>query len=388
MTGGSGAEFAVRAAPDEIDVASGVPVGAQPVALPQVVVSPVAALEQACLAAVRRTPCAVSFSGGRDSSLVLATAVRVARREGLPDPVPVTLVLPDAPASGETEWQEVVVRRLRLAEWVRLTLPLEELELLGPRSARVLRDAGLLYPHNAYFLEPVAAVVPGGSLLTGVDGDGLMGGFRRAPAYRRAVASTAPRSLVRARARRLACPVGWLDPTARAAWAARAARADATRPQRWDRWLQWYAGSRYLRLGTSAFAAVGGLHQTVVHHPLLDRSVLGALAAAGGPRGLGGRRQLMGLLASGDLPAELLARTSKATFDEALWGPATRAWLADEPSWGVPCVERESLREEWRRDVPDARSCLALQAAWLSSSRITASRAKDRPADPRAAPTT
>ena len=41
------------------------------------------ALEAAVLPALQRPPCLVSFSGGRDSSAVLAVAADVARRHGL-----------------------------------------------------------------------------------------------------------------------------------------------------------------------------------------------------------------------------------------------------------------------------------------------------------------
>ncbi|HVE97921.1 MAG TPA: asparagine synthase-related protein [Mycobacteriales bacterium] len=385
---GKGTPAVSATALDELDIASSLPVGVTPVGLTPETGSPVRALEQACLTAVRRAPCAVSFSGGRDSSLVLATAVRVARREGLPDPVPVTLVVPEAPASAEAEWQELVVRSLRLTEWVRLVLPIEELELLGPRGTRVLLDAGLLYPPNAYLHEPIAEAVPGGSLLTGMDGDGLMDGFRRATAPRRAILAVTPKAVVRHRARRLARPTAWLEPTARERWVAGAAAADSVRPRRWDRWLGWYAGQRYLPLAISALDAVGRMHGAVVRHPLLDRPLLAALAAAGRRRGLGGRRDLLALLADGDLPPALLARKSKAQFDEVIWGPATRAWVAQDAEWSVPMVDAERLREEWRRDVPDARSCLPLQAAWLSSRLSTASRANDTPTAPRVAPTT
>src|SRR5215212_1324990 len=53
--------------------------------------TPLEALEEAVLPALTQPPCLVSFSGGRDSSSVLAAATRAARREGLPAPVPVTL---------------------------------------------------------------------------------------------------------------------------------------------------------------------------------------------------------------------------------------------------------------------------------------------------------
>jgi asparagine synthase (glutamine-hydrolysing) len=48
------------------------------------------ALEQVVRNALQRPPCGVAFSGGRDSSLVLAVATHVARRDGLPDPLPIT----------------------------------------------------------------------------------------------------------------------------------------------------------------------------------------------------------------------------------------------------------------------------------------------------------
>ena len=67
--------------------------------------TPRVALEAAVLGALRRPPCGVAFSGGRDSSLVLAVATHVARREGLPDPIPVTRRFPDKPEAEESEWR-------------------------------------------------------------------------------------------------------------------------------------------------------------------------------------------------------------------------------------------------------------------------------------------
>ena len=45
-------------------------------------------LERILLGALQRAPCVVAFSGGRDSSALLAEATRVARVHGLEDPVP------------------------------------------------------------------------------------------------------------------------------------------------------------------------------------------------------------------------------------------------------------------------------------------------------------
>ena len=43
---------------------------------------PLAALERALIGALRRAPCVVSFSGGRDSSALLAVATRVTSTSG------------------------------------------------------------------------------------------------------------------------------------------------------------------------------------------------------------------------------------------------------------------------------------------------------------------
>src|ERR1700749_707865 len=57
------------------------------------------ALESVIRPALERSPCLVSFSGGRDSSAVLAAAAALARREGLPLPIPATIVFPAAAAT-------------------------------------------------------------------------------------------------------------------------------------------------------------------------------------------------------------------------------------------------------------------------------------------------
>ena len=135
-------------------------------------VTPLEALERAILPALQRPPCMVDFSGGRDSSAVLAVATRVARREGLPLPIPATNLFPTLPDSQESEWQELVIRHLGLEDWQRRTFD-GEFDLLGPLAKSVMSRHGLLAPATSYNLMPALADAAGGTSLTGVDGDGL-----------------------------------------------------------------------------------------------------------------------------------------------------------------------------------------------------------------------
>jgi hypothetical protein len=73
---------------------------------------------------------------------VLALAVRVARREGLTLPIPVTSRFREGPKTDETSWHELVVRGLELGEWE--ILEPENLDLTGAVSAPILRDHGVL----------------------------------------------------------------------------------------------------------------------------------------------------------------------------------------------------------------------------------------------------
>ncbi|HKP88682.1 MAG TPA: asparagine synthase-related protein, partial [Thermoleophilaceae bacterium] len=133
-----------------------------------------AALEDAMLPALRRSPCLVSFSGGRDSSAILAVATEVARRHGLPDPVPAIMRFPGAPGTDETAWQELVMGHLGIGAPELIELR-HELDALGPVATAVVRDAGVTWPANAYMHVPILERGRGGALLTGAGGDELLG---------------------------------------------------------------------------------------------------------------------------------------------------------------------------------------------------------------------
>ena len=118
-----------------LELASGMVRGTDPDVGPLPTVDPGltarAAFQDVMRRALSRPPCVVSFSGGRDSSAVLALAAHVARQDGLPLPIPVSQRFPESADPNEDEWQELVVRHLGLPDWVRSSFT-DELDSIGP----------------------------------------------------------------------------------------------------------------------------------------------------------------------------------------------------------------------------------------------------------------
>jgi asparagine synthetase B (glutamine-hydrolysing) len=346
------------------------------------------ALERVVRRSLEHPPCGVAFSGGRDSSTVLAVATHVARREGLPEPLPITRVFPDAPGTDESQWQEAVVRHLGLREWLRVRLH-DELDLVGPLATPRLLEHGVIWPPTLQgdipLLEPLQN---GGSLLDGEGGDEVFGvEAHRIAAVRGPLRS--PRSL---RWRRLRPALGALAPSAvRVRHAARQYRAGPQLPwlrpatrEELVRALAALEGERPLSFAASVqrvptrrtqavlahnrriFARRGGVEFT---SPLLDPDVVRALAHDGGTLGRGDRTAVLRRLVPDLLPDALLARTSKATFGGAFMARHTRAFAEGWNGEGLDpeLVEPEVLRASWLGDERNALTAALLQAAWLAT---------------------
>lgn len=350
-----------------------------------------AALEDCVLAALTRPPCLVSFSGGRDSSCVLALATHVARREGLAPPVPVTLRFPELPESDESEWQELVLAHLGLDDWLRLE-PGDDLDAVGPVASRALRRHGLLWPFNAYVHVPMLEAARHGSLLTGIGGDELF--EYMAPARLHAVLARrvgpVPRDALRLglaaspwRLRQMVLrrrsPLGlpWLTGTGRHeladAWATELARE----PRRLASRAVWWAHRRALRVALRSLDTLAADEDVRVASPLSLPEV--ATAIHGDPSlafadRAGRLRGVFGLL----LLDEVYERRSKASFNRAFFGPWSRAVVGSWQGDGVDTslVEVDALRTAWSESVPDGRTFTLLQSLTLLGS---ASRAGDPP---------
>ena len=377
-----------RLLPSPLETACGTVFGPDPDAepLPRTAADPRPALDRAIRTALTRAPCLVAFSGGRDSSAVLAAATHLARREGLPLPVPATYRFPAAPKSQEDEWQEQVVRHLGLTDWERLSID-DELDLVGPVAEVVLRGHGLVWPFNAHFFVPLLQRATGGTLLTGTGGDEVLGATewdaaravltgrsRRPAAVRRAALALAPRPVRRAwMARRPPIRWPWLQPAVDAALQARMAASRAQVPLRWDgakrRW--WQTRYRTVLAGTSA--ALAADHGAQIVHPFLTESVAAAVVSRFGARGPGGRDAAFRALVGDVLPEAVLTRTTKASFDEAFFAGPSRAFVATWDGQGTDpaLVDTGRLAEEWRSPRPAPLTYSLLQCAWLARQRTS-----------------
>lgn len=340
------------------------------------------ALEAAVLTALLREPCLVSFSGGRDSSAVLALATSVARREGLSPPIPITNRFPRAEGPQESEWQEQVVDWLGLDEWIKVDVT-EELDCVGPTATRVLRRHGLLWPCNAHFHVPLLEAAAGGSLLTGIGGDEALSPSTRARVREVAALRVrpvprdllklgfvgAPRAIRRRLIQRRLPPLWeWLRPQARRDVARWLSAEAAETPVRWRAYYDWLAGTRYLDVGLGNLAVLAADADVQILHPLHDRGFLSALAALPPEQRFATRTEAMQALVGDLLPAALLTRATKATFDEAFWTDHSRELVAAWSGEGVDhdLVDVERLRAHWTSAEPDARSFTLLQAVWLA----------------------
>jgi asparagine synthase (glutamine-hydrolysing) len=369
-----------------LEVASGLVFGLLPAAEVASAVDPPAdpleALEAAVRPALERVPCVISFSGGRDSSAVLAVATHVARREGLPLPIPSTNRFPEAPDSNENDWQERVIRHLGLADWARPEFT-DELDNVGPVAGKALRRHGLLWPFNAHFHVPQLEAARGGSLLTGIAGDEMLSpsSWERTRAVLTARARPSRRDLRRIgflatpgpirRAilrRRYPLEYSWLRPHVLREITALSAAEGASEPVGWKAQLGWRRRFRYLQVGLGSLALLAADADVRIVHPFFDPGF--AASVAGLPRAeqYGDRTTAMRRLFGSLLPDDLLARTTKSGFDQAFWGEPSRAFAADWDGKGVDpeLVDADALRREWALPAPDPRSFLLLQAAWLA----------------------
>lgn len=340
------------------------------------------ALAASLLSGLQRPPCVVAFSGGRDSSALLALATEVARREGLALPLPVTLRFPGEKAADESDWQELVMRHLGLSDWIRLEYE-DELDYVGPVARRVLHEHGLLWPANAYVHLPMLEQAGSGSLVDGVDGDSIFSsGF--SPAIDLLRLRTRPsrevlsnlRTAMRRRETRRERLLGggpflpWLTPEADAEAIALLAGDASSEPFSYARRLSWIMASRYIAVLQATAELLAARTGTLVVRPFLDPAFLGAWGSELGRTGFRGRTHAMWTLFGDLLPARVIERQDKGMYWH-YWGSYSLALAATWQGEGVDesYVDHDRLRLSWQSrelPTPDHRSALLLQSVLLA----------------------
>jgi asparagine synthetase B (glutamine-hydrolysing) len=332
--------------------------------------------------ALSSPPCHVLFSGGRDSSVVLAAATHVARVRGLPLPIPLTATFRDHPQTWETEWQERTIRHLRLRDWTRSELT-TELDALGPVTTAALLRRGLFSPANAVSMAVFGRAAGAGTVLTGGGGDELFSRwYWRRPELatlwrlrppRRALKWAGFQALplrVRQRlyVRRDPVRLPWLRPEAEADLNARMV-AEEPAGATWRADVDDLIGSRYLECLHAAmetFAADAGVRLV---EPFYDPRFMRSVAAAAPPDGFRSRTEALQRLFGDLLPDDVLRRGTKALFTTTAWGPCARAFVGSWNGQGLDeaLVNVDRVQAEWSREAPDGRSVTMLHHAWLAA---------------------
>ena len=367
-----------------LEIAAGLPLGPpERVQLPDAADGPREALERLMVAALERPPCVVAFSGGRDSSALLSVAATVAAREGLEPPVAMTQRFPGVRATAETDWQELVVRHLGIRRWEVIEQQ-DDLDILGPLARSALSRHGSVYPMNAHFALPLLARASGGTVVTGLDGDTLFGGWRwrrigdvldrrERPRPRDVVTAAhrlAPRSLQYTVMRRLdpGTPLSWLTERGQRLCLEMRIENMRLQPRRFDHYVEWFAGSRHVRLLRRQLELFAGEAGARILHPFLEPSFLSALARWGGSHGRGGRTDMMRALFGDLLPEHVLTRATKARFEGAYLSSHTREFAAswDNADIDSELVDASALRTELAKPSPATGIGQLLQWMWLA----------------------
>ncbi|PXY32793.1 hypothetical protein BAY60_07220 [Prauserella muralis] len=368
---------------DPLEIAGGWINGYDPAPRPSVVDSgPRQVLDALLRRHLTRSPCLVAFSGGRDSSVLLAAAVDVARREGLPLPVPVTLAYPAAPDTDEAAWQSLVLDHLGITERIVLTVH-DEHDPIGPITAPLLRRHGLVWPPNVAPTWRMLDLARGGTLLTGEGGDEVFGLKRITPitkalkargrvtprVYAYAARSLAPAAVRRAAALRQRYRRPWLREPVEVELARRDAADIAAYALHAGTHAWQFTRRRCVLRAYETVRLLASELDAEYVQAFAEPELVAAVAAEAGFWGWTGRTATMRSLFRDLLPRAVFERTTKAVFGGAVFTERTREFARNWQGAGVDAtlVDPEALRANWLSDRPHAPTMSLLQQAWLAT---------------------
>jgi asparagine synthetase B (glutamine-hydrolysing) len=326
----------------------------------------------------------VEYSGGCDSSLVLASAAAECDKAGVEPPIPISLRFPALPETDEREYQEWLVQHLGLDDWVRIDVD-AEMDFVGPLAAPWLRRFGAIFPSPLFSRAIVYEQARGGVLFNGEGGDEVLGPRRLAPLF---VTSAAlrrgklpgrqelrslrdlvarPSTTARRRAQGL-LDLPWLRESARGQLRARLLDELRPEPTRPERALPLHLQRRMIVAILAGIHWFGEQHDAVSQAPLLDPEFVASMSRLPW-RDLRDRTTVLERHFAGVLPAGIRRRRSKAVFTRAFFSKHTRAFAESWDGSGVDpeLVDVDELRRQWLSPEPHGATMVLLQQAWVAS---------------------
>jgi asparagine synthetase B (glutamine-hydrolysing) len=340
-------------------------------------------LVRAIVREVDHSPVYVQFSGGCDSSLVLAAAVEACRRTDHTPPIPVTLRYPNLPETDESDYQDLVVGHLGLTEW-RIHQEPDGFDLLAPAAIEGLRRFGLVWPAPPLAMLHFYRSHEPGLWLNGEGGDESLGPRRIGGLFNawnaarrkqgRAVAGNlantfAPQS-VRERRIRIYDHVdlGWLSPDLQAEYLGVARRYWTWQPLRPSRYAERYLELPAVQLARHNIAAIGGLAGHKVCMPLMSPDVVHVVTDCSTSQDVRSRTRVLRRHATEHLPSEIVNRRDKRFMGPVFFNSATREFARRwDGRTSYVEIRASWLKEEWMKPEPSAMTMLLLQHAWLES---------------------
>lgn len=342
-------------------------------------------LEDFVLRGLQKPPLVIAFSGGRDSSALLAVSAHVARREGLPMPIAFTFRYDGEAEADETAWQELVIKHLNVSDWERAHVGTRH-DVIGELAQEFLMKHGLVFPPTLFNNTLPLIRARGGTHMSGEGGDEIFG-VRRATILRRILDN--PKYLLDKQHLRHAALCFGPRPFRVAAWRydleRRLSGIDFVKPevseqQRRDlaahvtsepfnlmRSMGWHLRRKMIVMFEEGQAAIAQEHDVQHLDPFLEPKLVAAYARMVKPFGLAGRTDAMRVLFADLLPDEVLTRTSKAIFNRGFLTDVGREFARSWQGQGVDTdiVDVDALRAAWLADWPPSQSFGLLQAAWL-----------------------
>jgi asparagine synthetase B (glutamine-hydrolysing) len=348
-------------------------------------------LEEIVLQGLQRPPCLVTFSGGRDSSSLLAVSMHVARREGLPMPVAFTFCYDGEEETNETSWQELVIKHLGVDDWEVAHVG-DRQDMLGPLAQPFLLAHGLVFPPTMYTNTLPLARARGGTHISGEGGDEMFG-VRRSTILRRilnnpkyvtkrahlnhvALALGPRRSRIaawrRALGQMLSGPLSYLHQEVREQFLIDLANHLTSEPFAFSRSLGWHLRRKMIVMLEEGLTAFSEENDVLHLDPFLEPRFAAGFARMVGPLGLATRTDCMRALFSDVLPDEILSRTSKAVFNRGFLTDISRAFARSWDGEGVDkqMVDPAALRSAWLSEWPPSQSFGLLQAAWFHAKGV------------------